>query len=438
MTTDRTDGARRSALGRRDGGRHDGRPAPSARDGAPVHAHAGQWAAWAFLAPVVVYLVAFYAYPLYRNLDLSLRDYTVASFVTGDAPFVGLRTTTAPSSQTRRSRPRCSTHSCSPSSRSRSSSRSAWRSRCSSTSNFRLSATLRALFLVPWLLPLIVSASTWSWMLNSDSGVVNSALHARRHRAGQLADLAALVAGLGDHREHLDRHPVQPGRALQRPAEHPRRAATRPPRSTARTRWQRFWRITFPLLRPVSAITLLLGLVYTLKVFDIIWIMTTGGPADASTTFATWSYRLGFGNLLPDVRPRRRGRQHADRHRARLRPGLHPRPAKAATLRMNRRTARTWWKTGDRPASLTALMLFPVYWMINVSLTRDQDMRKTPPNWFPLHGTLDGYRAVLHQQLPYLGTSLLVGLGTVAADPRARRAGRLLAGQAAAARAAAR
>ena len=35
-------------------------------------------------------------------------------------------------------------------------------------------------------------------------------------------------------------------------------------------------RITFPLLRPVSAITLLLGFVYTLKVVDIIWIMTTG------------------------------------------------------------------------------------------------------------------------------------------------------------------
>jgi len=67
--------------------------------------------------------------------------------------------------------------------------------------------------------------------------------------------------------------------------------------------WQRFWRITFPLLRPVSAITLLLGLVYTLKVFDIIWIMTKGGPADSSTTFATWSYQLGFGNLLPAFGP---------------------------------------------------------------------------------------------------------------------------------------
>ncbi|MBN1173328.1 MAG: carbohydrate ABC transporter permease [Micromonosporaceae bacterium] len=58
-------------------------------------------------------------------------------------------------------------------------------------------------------------------------------------------------------------------------------------------------------------------------------------------------------------------------------------------------------------------MLFPVYWMVNVSFTRDEAMRKSPPDLFPLHGTLDGYRAVLHQQVPYLGTSLLVGLGTV-------------------------
>jgi multiple sugar transport system permease protein len=62
---------------------------------------------------------------------------------------------------------------------------------------------------------------------------------------------------------------------------------------------------------------------------------------------------------------------------------------------------------------LTALMLFPVYWMINVSFTKDNDMRHDPPYLFPIHGTLEGYRAVLHQQGPYLGTSLLVGLGTV-------------------------
>ncbi len=65
-------------------------------------------------------------------------------------------------------------------------------------------------------------------------------------------------------------------------------------------------------------------------------------------------------------------------------------------------------------AALTAVMLFPLYWMVNASFTRDRDLRKTPPNWFPVHGTLEGYRAVLHDQLPYLGTSLVIGIGTAA------------------------
>ena len=62
---------------------------------------------------------------------------------------------------------------------------------------------------------------------------------------------------------------------------------------------------------------------------------------------------------------------------------------------------------------LTAIMLFPVYWMVNVSLTKTGDMRADPPHWFPWDPTLEGYAAVLRQQLPSLGTSLLVGVGTV-------------------------
>ncbi|WP_431937457.1 carbohydrate ABC transporter permease [Micromonospora sp. RP3T] len=59
-------------------------------------------------------------------------------------------------------------------------------------------------------------------------------------------------------------------------------------------------------------------------------------------------------------------------------------------------------------------MLFPVYWMVNVSLTRDIDLRADPPHLFPTHGTVEGYQVVLRDQVPYLGTSLLIGLGTVA------------------------
>jgi multiple sugar transport system permease protein len=62
---------------------------------------------------------------------------------------------------------------------------------------------------------------------------------------------------------------------------------------------------------------------------------------------------------------------------------------------------------------LTAVMLFPVYWMVNVSLTPAADMRRTPPPVLPLHGTLEGYQAVLQDQLPFLATSLVVGVGTV-------------------------
>lgn len=73
-------------------------------------------------------------------------------------------------------------------------------------------------------------------------------------------------------------------------------------------------------------------------------------------------------------------------------------------------TARAWWKL-PLALLLTALMLFPVYWMVNVSFTIRDSIRKG--QLIPLDFTLDHYAVVLHDQLPYLGTSLLVGLGTV-------------------------
>jgi multiple sugar transport system permease protein len=63
---------------------------------------------------------------------------------------------------------------------------------------------------------------------------------------------------------------------------------------------------------------------------------------------------------------------------------------------------------------LTAVMLFPVYWMVNVSLTAPERMRESPPDLFPTAPTFDGYARVLNEQLPYFGTSLLVASGTVA------------------------
>src|SRR6266516_2505915 len=49
----------------------------------------GQLAGWAFLLPLVAYLLLCYAYPLLTNGDLRIRDYTVRSFVRGGAPLIG-------------------------------------------------------------------------------------------------------------------------------------------------------------------------------------------------------------------------------------------------------------------------------------------------------------------------------------------------------------
>ncbi len=273
-------------------------PAAVAR---PRTARLPQAGAWAFLAPVVIYLIGCYAYPLYRNLDLSLRHYTVRSFVQGDAPFSGLDNYRAVAADP------------------------AFGPALLHTvlftgvslvfqfaigmalavffaQNFRLSATLRALFLVPWLLPLIVSASTWSWMLNSDSGVVNWTLGlAGLDPVNWLTspDWALTSVIIANVWIGIPFNLVVLYSGLQAiPAEIHEAAAL-----DGASGWQRFRRVTFPLLREVSAITLLLGLVYTLKVFDLIWIMTKGGPADASTTFATWSYRLSFGTMVPSFGP---------------------------------------------------------------------------------------------------------------------------------------
>jgi multiple sugar transport system permease protein len=246
-------------------------------------------------------MLLFYAYPLYRNIELSVHDYTPRAFVQGDPEFTGLANYASILAD------------------------DTFLRALSNTAvftlgsialqyalglalavffhrTFRLSVALRAMFLVPWLLPLIVSASTWSWMLNSENGIVNSVLQA--FGIGQInwltsPDTSLLAVTIANIWLGIPFNLVILYAGLQNiPADLYEAAGL-----DGANAWQRFWRITFPLLRPVSAITLLLGLIYTLKVVDIIWIMTKGGPADASTTLAIWSYREAFGTGQPDFSP---------------------------------------------------------------------------------------------------------------------------------------
>lgn len=260
-----------------------------------------RWAAIGFAAPLLAYLAAFYALPLYRNIELSLHDYTTRAFVQGNAEFVGLSNYVDVVHSDTFTKALVNTglfvavsivfqYSI------------GLALAVFFRQNFRLNGLLRGMFLVPWLLPMIVSASTWSWMLNSDSGIVNSVLQA--FHVGQInwltsPDTALMSVIIANIWLGIPFNLVILYSGLQNiPVDVYEAAAL-----DGASGWQKFRLITFPLLRPVSGITILLGLIYTLKVVDVIWIMTTGGPGDASTTLAIWSYREAFGTGQPDFSP---------------------------------------------------------------------------------------------------------------------------------------
>jgi multiple sugar transport system permease protein len=59
--------------------------------------------------------------------------------------------------------------------------------------------------------------------------------------------------------------------------------------------WQRFIHITWPLLLPVTMVVVLFSVIQTFADFQIVYVMTGGGPANATHLFATYAYQLGVG-----------------------------------------------------------------------------------------------------------------------------------------------
>jgi ABC-type glycerol-3-phosphate transport system permease component len=63
----------------------------------------------------------------------------------------------------------------------------------------------------------------------------------------------------------------------------------------------------------------------------------------------------------------------------------------------------------------SGFLLFPLYWMVNVSLMQPQDLIRTPLTWLPTDPTLLGYQLAISRNLPAMGTSMVIAAGTVVA-----------------------
>ncbi|MCZ7625289.1 MAG: ABC transporter permease [Candidatus Methylomirabilota bacterium] len=164
--------------------------------------------------------------------------------------------------------------------------------------SFRGRGLFRALVLIPWAVPTVVSARMWEWILNSEFGVLNYLLQ-------QIGLLSAPLNWLGDRTLAMfalilaDVWKTSPFAAiillagLQMIPEELYEAA----RVDGAGEWQIFRRITAPLLLPFMVIALLFRTLDAFRIFDLAYVLTGGGPASTTESLSLYAYTLLFQTL---------------------------------------------------------------------------------------------------------------------------------------------
>src|SRR6201985_3778841 len=161
--------------------------------------------------------------------------------------------------------------------------------------DFRGKAFTRAFILLPFIIPTVLSTFAWKWMFDPTFSVINWTLFHLgfiKARINWLGDPSlamtsiivvniwrgvpfvaiSLLAGLQTISPELNEAAAIDG--------------ARP--------WARFWLITWPLLLPVTMVVMLFSVIQTFADFQLVYVMTGGGPANATHLFATYAYQIGI------------------------------------------------------------------------------------------------------------------------------------------------
>jgi multiple sugar transport system permease protein len=255
------------------------------------------WSRYAYIAPAVVFVAATTLYPLYYNISLSLYDAPIQKFLAGTIEFVGL----ANYAEELRN-PQL------------------WAglrvSLIYTVATIALMYAIglalavffnrpfvgrnavRAAIFLPYILPSVVAANVWRWILDGSYGLVNHALMS-------VGIIDAPVFWLGQGNSALVAVVLATAwtmapfamllllAGLQNIPKGLYEAASLDGAGPG----TRFRAITLPLLRPVSLVVALLGFIYTFRTFDTIFIMTKGGPGDATTVLPILAYNEAFVNF---------------------------------------------------------------------------------------------------------------------------------------------
>ncbi len=154
-------------------------------------------------------------------------------------------------------------------------------------------AIFRTIYFLPVVTSWVVVAFMWKWLLNPQSGIVNYALSfVGIHGPGWWTDPAWAMPSiiLASAWKDLGFVMVILLAGLQAiPDDYYEAAAV-----DGAGRWARFWYITLPLLSPASFFVVVISLINSFQVFDQIWVMTGGGPVDATSVVVLQIVRNAF------------------------------------------------------------------------------------------------------------------------------------------------
>lgn len=247
-----------------------------------------------FVLPALLYMLVFVGYPVIKNIILSFQDVTVANLARGEKHFVALSNYVELFQD------------------------SVFRTSLSNTllytvlclvfqfiigfalalffsKRFTFAKSIRGILLVPWMVPVTVTALLFKLLFATDIGVINYLLRSMHLISSNIewlttpgTALFALICANVWIGIPFNMILISTGLTTI-PKEMYESASI-----DGANKVQSFFKITLPLLKPTIESVLILGFIYTFKVYDLVYVMTGGGPVNSTHMLSTYSYKLSF------------------------------------------------------------------------------------------------------------------------------------------------
>jgi len=165
--------------------------------------------------------------------------------------------------------------------------------------SFRGKRIVRASMLLPFIVPTVLSTYAWRWMFDPTFSVLNWMLYQGGVITTKLPFLSDGTYGMWcaiviNTWRGMPFFAITLLAGLQTINPDLQEAAS----LDGANGWYRFWHVTWPLLKPVTVVVVVFSIIQTFSDFQLIYVLTNGGPANSTHLLATYAYQIGIATGL--------------------------------------------------------------------------------------------------------------------------------------------